>query len=70
MSMPGTSIFSERVGEVPGKHSITWTSAEDKITITHDAFGRQGFATGAVVAAEWLKGRKGLYTMEDMLAES
>jgi 4-hydroxy-tetrahydrodipicolinate reductase len=70
-AVPGpVNIYSERVNEVPGKHSITWTSAEDKITITHDAFGRQGFATGAVVAAEWLKGRKGLYTMEDVLAGS
>lgn len=61
-------IASERTGEVPGKHSITWTSAEDKITITHDAFGRMGFATGAVVAAEWLKGRQGLFTMDDVLS--
>jgi 4-hydroxy-tetrahydrodipicolinate reductase len=60
-------IASERVGEVPGKHSITWASAEDKLTITHDAFGRQGFATGAVVAAEWIRGRKGLFTMDDVL---
>jgi 4-hydroxy-tetrahydrodipicolinate reductase len=60
-------IASERTGEVPGKHSITWTSAEDKITITHDAFGRQGFAMGAVVAAEWLQGKQGLFTMDDVL---
>jgi len=62
------SITSERTGEVPGKHSVTWASAEDKITITHDAFGRMGFATGAVVAAEWLKGRKGMFTMDDVLS--
>ncbi len=60
-------IASERSGDVPGKHSVTWSSAEDKITITHDAFGRMGFATGAVVAAEWLEGRQGLFTMEDVL---
>jgi 4-hydroxy-tetrahydrodipicolinate reductase len=60
-------ISSERTGEVPGKHSVTWISAEDKITITHDAFGRTGFATGAVVAAEWLQGRQGLFTMDDVL---
>ncbi len=60
-------ITSERTGEVPGKHSVTWSSAEDKITITHDAFGRAGFATGAVVAAEWLQGRQGLFTMDDVL---
>lgn len=60
-------IGSERTGEVPGKHSITWRSPEDRITITHEAFGRQGFATGAVVAAEWLRGRTGLFTMDDVL---
>ncbi len=62
------TIRSERTGEIPGKHSVTWTSAEDKITITHDAFGRQGFAAGAVVAAEWLKGRRGFFTMDDVLS--
>jgi 4-hydroxy-tetrahydrodipicolinate reductase len=61
-------ITSERTGEVPGKHSVTWASAEDKITITHDAFGRQGFATGAVVAAEWVQGHTGLFTMDDVLS--
>ncbi|HEY0977791.1 MAG TPA: 4-hydroxy-tetrahydrodipicolinate reductase [Flavobacteriales bacterium] len=63
-------IHSQRIGEVPGTHGITWTSAEDRITITHEAFGRQGFATGAVVAAEWLRGRNGLYTMDDVLSHS
>lgn len=61
-------VHSERTGEVPGTHRIQWQSAEDRITITHEAFGRQGFATGAVVAAEWLLGRTGLFTMEDVLA--
>jgi 4-hydroxy-tetrahydrodipicolinate reductase len=60
-------ISSERIGEVPGTHHVSWTSAEDRITITHEAFGRQGFAMGAVVAAEWLKGRTGLFTMDDVL---
>ncbi|MBL7983475.1 MAG: 4-hydroxy-tetrahydrodipicolinate reductase [Flavobacteriales bacterium] len=63
-------ITSERTGEVPGKHSISWTSAEDRITITHDAFGRQGFAHGAVVAAEWLLGKRGIFTMDDVLDPS
>jgi 4-hydroxy-tetrahydrodipicolinate reductase len=62
-------ITSERTGEIPGKHSVTWTSPQDKITITHDAFGRAGFATGAVVAAEWLRGKSGLFTMDDVLGE-
>ena len=61
-------ITSDRIGEVPGTHAISWESAEDKITISHEAYGRQGFATGAVVAAEWLKGRTGLFTMDDVLS--
>lgn len=60
-------IHAERTGEVPGKHSVTWAGPDDRITITHEAFGRTGFATGAVVAAEWLQGRSGLFTMEDVL---
>lgn len=60
-------ISSERTGEVTGKHSVTWGSANDRITITHEAFNRNGFATGAVIAAEWLLNRAGLFTMDDML---
>ncbi|MBK6342104.1 MAG: 4-hydroxy-tetrahydrodipicolinate reductase [Flavobacteriales bacterium] len=60
-------IASERTGEVPGKHSVTWSSANDRITITHEAFDRTGFATGAVIAAQWLMNRKGLFTMDDLL---
>jgi 4-hydroxy-tetrahydrodipicolinate reductase len=62
-------IQSERTGKIPGKHSVTWTSAEDRVIITHDAFGRTGFATGAVIAAEWLRGRTGLFTLDDMLGQ-
>lgn len=47
-------IESIREGEVPGTHTITWTSEVDRITLTHEAFGRQGFALGAVIAAEGL----------------
>lgn len=60
-------VQSVRTGEVPGTHAVTWRSAEDRITLTHEAFGRQGFAAGAVVAAEWLVGRQGLFTMDDVL---
>ncbi|MBX2972044.1 MAG: 4-hydroxy-tetrahydrodipicolinate reductase [Flavobacteriales bacterium] len=60
-------IHSQRIGEVTGTHTVTWTSANDRIVITHEAFDRTGFATGAVVAAEWVKGRKGLFTMDDVL---
>lgn len=64
---PYVPIRSERTGEVPGKHSITWTGPSDRIIITHEAFDRSGFAQGAVIAAEWLLGRTGLYTMDDVL---
>ncbi len=64
-------IHSERTGEVPGKHSVQWTGGDDRIILTHEAFGRGGFATGAVHAAEWLAGggerRRGLFTMDDVL---
>lgn len=61
------TIKSERIGDVPGTHTITWTGPDDRISMTHEAFGRTGFATGAVVAAEWIRGRSGLFTMEDVL---
>ncbi len=60
-------IQSERVGDVTGKHSVTWASSNDRIIITHEAFDRSGFAQGAVIAAEWLKGRTGFFTMDDVL---
>jgi 4-hydroxy-tetrahydrodipicolinate reductase len=60
-------IASERIGEVTGKHSVTWASANDRIVITHEAFDRSGFAQGAVIAAEWLRGRTGSFTMDDVL---
>ena len=51
----------------PGIHTVCWESPIDVIEITHTAKGRRGFALGAVIAAEWLKERKGIYTMKDLL---
>lgn len=62
-------IYHRREGEVPGIHTITWESGVDSISITHSAKSREGFALGAVKAAEWLKGRRGYFTMADMLKE-
>jgi len=62
-------IVSMRQGEVPGTHSVTYKSEIDQITITHEAYSRKGFALGAVVAAEWVHTRKGVFTMNDMLGE-
>lgn len=60
-------VQSIREGNVPGTHSITWKSEIDQITITHEAFNRRGLALGALMAASWLMGRKGVFTMKDML---
>lgn len=61
------AIKSIREGEVPGIHSIRYESEVDSITITHDAKSREGFALGAVVAAEFTVGKKGFLGMSDML---
>lgn len=59
-------IDSIREGEVPGIHSIKYDSAADSITITHDAHTREGFALGAVLAAEYTKDHTGLLSINDM----
>jgi 4-hydroxy-tetrahydrodipicolinate reductase len=61
-------IVSHREGEVPGTHSVTYVSDVDCIQIIHEAYSREGFALGAVVASEWVHKKKGVYTMNDMLA--
>ena len=61
------NIISKREGEVPGTHTIAYKSEIDEIIITHQAYNRMGFATGAVKAAEWIRGKIGVYTMADML---
>lgn len=60
-------IQSIREGNVTGTHSVTWNSEIDHITITHEAKNRSGFALGAIMASEWVKGKKGIFTMSDML---
>ena len=59
-------ITAIREGEVPGTHSVNYTSKVDDITIIHTAHSREGFALGAVLACEFLQGKKGLFTMKDM----
>lgn len=61
------SIISERIDPAPGTHSIKYTSEIDDIEITHTAHNRIGFASGAIVAAEFLQGKKGIFTMKDVL---
>ncbi|WP_031429227.1 4-hydroxy-tetrahydrodipicolinate reductase [Flavimarina sp. Hel_I_48] len=60
-------INAIREGEVPGTHSINYTSEVDEIKIEHKAHSRQGFALGAVLAAEWLHDKTGIYSMKDVL---
>lgn len=59
-------IESYREGEVPGTHAVIYDSEVDRIELKHVAHGRQGFALGAVLAAEWLKGKNGFYSVKDM----
>ena len=60
------AIHAIREGEVPGIHEVRYTSAEDIITIRHEAKNREGFALGAVMAAEFIKGKKGIFGMNDL----
>lgn len=60
-------IISKRIDPAPGTHSVNYRSAVDDIEITHTAHNRDGFAAGAVLAAEFMKGKKGLFTMKDVL---
>ena len=60
-------IDTIREGEVPGTHTITYESSIDAISIKHEAHNREGFALGAVVAAEWIVGKKGIFKMSDVL---
>lgn len=61
------NILSERLGDVVGLHTVRYTSAHDTIELSHNAHSRIGFAEGAVLAAEWLPGKKGVYGMKDLL---
>ena len=61
------AITSKRIGEVPGTHSITYRSPIDDIEITHTAHSRQGFALGAVLAAEYMVGKNEVLGMDEML---
>ena len=60
-------IDAIREGEVPGAHTVTYESSIDAISIKHEAHNREGFALGALVAAEWIVGKKGIFKMNDVL---
>lgn len=59
-------IASHRIDEVPGTHTVLYSSEVDEIALKHTAHSRAGFALGAVIAAEWLKEEKGFYSVTDM----
>ncbi|EKT3963660.1 4-hydroxy-tetrahydrodipicolinate reductase [Flavobacterium psychrophilum] len=61
-------IDAKRVENVPGTHSVFYDSDVDQIEIKHTAHNREGFALGAVIAAEWLANKKGVFTMKDVLS--
>ncbi len=60
-------IVAKRIEDVPGTHTVNYESEVDSITIEHVAHTRQGFALGAVIAAEWIAGKTGVFTMNDVL---
>jgi 4-hydroxy-tetrahydrodipicolinate reductase len=60
-------ITAKRIENVPGTHSVFYDSAVDQIEIKHTAHSREGFAYGSVIAAEWIVGKKGVFTMKDVL---
>ena len=60
-------ISAKRIEDIPGTHSINYSSDVDTININHIAHSRQGFALGAIIAAEWLSGKTGVFTMKDVL---
>lgn len=60
-------ISSKRIGNTPGTHTVTYSSQVDDIEIKHTAHNREGFAEGAVIAAEWIIGKTGVFTMRDVL---
>ena len=60
-------IDAKRIENIPGTHSVFYDSKVDQIEIKHTAHNREGFALGSVIAAEWLIGKKGVFTMKDVL---
>ena len=60
-------IVAKRIENVPGTHIVNYSSAVDEIEIKHTAKNRDGFALGAIIAAEWIKDKKGVFTMKDVL---
>ena len=65
--LPIADVESIREGEVPGIHTVVWDSEVDTISISHSAKSRKGFALGAVIAAEWMKGKTGWHDFSEVI---
>ena len=65
----GVSVASTRAGHIPGTHRVGFDGIADQITLTHTARSREGFAAGALLAARWIVGRKGVYEFTEVLDE-
>jgi 4-hydroxy-tetrahydrodipicolinate reductase len=63
-------IYAKRIENVPGTHTVSYVSEIDTIEIKHTAHSRKGFALGAVIAAEWIHGKQGYFSMKDVLGLS
>ena len=63
------SVSATRAGNIPGTHTVGFDAAPDMIELTHTARSREGFALGAILAAEWIVGRKGFYEFTDVMDE-
>ena len=64
-----TPITAERIADETGRHTVTYRSSVDELEIKHTAKNRDGFAMGAIIAAEWVIGKKGVFSMKDVLAQ-
>ncbi len=62
-------VTSTRAGRFPGTHEVGFDSESDSVTLRHVAHGREGFALGAILAAEWIVGKSGIHSMDDFLAD-
>ncbi len=65
--IPGLNFTSVRAGRNPGFHEVVFDSGADGITLSHQAYNRSGFAKGALIAAEFIKNKKGIYTFDDVM---
>lgn len=63
------SVAATRAGAIPGTHTVGFDAAPDTIELTHTARSREGFASGAILAAEWIAGRRGFYEFADVMDE-